>query len=254
MSPNQYVLITGANRGIGRGLVTAFLGKPSTTVIAAVRDLEATTTKSLADLPRGTNSSLITIKIDSAIESESEEAIRYIQKNHNVHVLDIVIANAGLSRDGTCVTKITSQSARDHFDINAIAPILLLQATMPLLKKSKNPKFVALSSLLATISGMEMLQPLPHMLSPYGASKAALNWFLRRVHFEEDWLITLLFHPGLVLTDMAAETFGKAGVDPQEHNAITVEESVAGITENILGATREVSGTFIGHDGSTIPW
>ncbi|KAF4948067.1 hypothetical protein FSARC_13832 [Fusarium sarcochroum] len=241
MASTKVILITGANRGIGRGLVANFLKTPSNTVVAAVRNLDAETTKSLADLPKGADSKLIVVKIDSAHE-------------HHIEALDIVIANAGLSRDGAGVTKTSSASAREHFDINAIAPMLLLQAAMPLLKKSKDPKFVAISSLLATITGMEMLQPLPRMLSPYGASKAALNWFLRRVHFEEDWLITFVFHPGLVLTDMAAETFENAGVNPQEHNAITVEESAAGITKNILSATREVSGTFIGHDGKPVPW
>ena len=40
MPKNISYLVTGANRGIGRGLVAAFLARPHATVIAAVRDPE----------------------------------------------------------------------------------------------------------------------------------------------------------------------------------------------------------------------
>lgn len=46
------VLITGASRGIGLGFAKASLARPSTTVIAAVRDPEYATSKAFQDLPK----------------------------------------------------------------------------------------------------------------------------------------------------------------------------------------------------------
>ncbi|KPM36576.1 hypothetical protein AK830_g9994 [Neonectria ditissima] len=232
MSEIQTILITGANRGIGKGLTTTFLQKPSTTFIAAVRDLSKSS-KALADLPKAEKSRLILVKLDVAIESDPAAAVETLRKEHGIESLDVVVANAGISKDGKPVIESTTSSITEHFAINTIGPVVLFQATAPLLKASKSgrPTFVAITSLIGTIGGLELLAPLPPTLSPYGASKAALNWFIRRIHFEEDWLLSFVLRPGLVLTDMTAETFGSVGIDPKEHGAITVEQSVGEISQ-----------------------
>ena len=46
------VLITGASRGIGKGLLELYLAKSNHTVVAANRNPNHTTSKALADLPK----------------------------------------------------------------------------------------------------------------------------------------------------------------------------------------------------------
>jgi norsolorinic acid ketoreductase len=68
MSPTV-VLITGANRGIGKGLLGLYLLKPDHLIIAANRDPEDSTSKDLADLPTANGTSLLVIKIDATVRT-----------------------------------------------------------------------------------------------------------------------------------------------------------------------------------------
>jgi norsolorinic acid ketoreductase len=249
-------LITGANRGIGRGLVSALLERPSTRVIAAVRDVEKDSSKALTALPRAADSQLILIKIDSADEEDPARAIEALRREHGIEAVDVVVANAGISHSGTSVLNTSITAFHDHFMVNTVGPIALFQAVAPLLKASKSgrPTFMAVSTILSSIGGMDMFKDLPPSLSPYGGSKAALNWFMRRLCYEEPWLTSFVVHPGLVLTDMALDTFGASGVDPKAMGAIEVEESVKGLMDRIRLATGSDSGTFKNYDGKPLPW
>lgn len=85
-------------------------------------------------------------------------------------------------------------------------------------------------------------------------SKTALNWFVRRLHFEEPWLTSFVFHPGLVETDMTANVTAGSGLSLKDLGGISVETSVAGMTKTIDSSTRETSGTFQNYDGAVNPW
>ncbi|KAJ4329968.1 hypothetical protein N0V87_010415 [Didymella glomerata] len=252
--PSTTYLITGANRGIGKGLTAALLQRPHTTIIAGVRD-PAVSATILDSLPTAAGSKVIVVKIDSQSEADAKEAVSQLSTQHNITSLDVVIANAGIAHSGTSVAQTSSESLRDHLNTNAIGPVLLFQAFRPLLQASKcgNPVFLATSTVVGSIGGQEALAGLPPVLSPNGASKAALNWVVRRLHYEEPWLTAYVTHPGLVLTDMASGMFGT----PEQAaamGAITVDVSVAGILKTLDQASREIGGTFQNYDGTTLPW
>jgi NAD(P)-dependent dehydrogenase (short-subunit alcohol dehydrogenase family) len=63
------VLITGANRGIGKGLLELYLLKPNHLVIAGNRDPEHATSKALATLPTADGTSLLVVKIDATVRT-----------------------------------------------------------------------------------------------------------------------------------------------------------------------------------------
>ncbi|TDZ15780.1 Norsolorinic acid ketoreductase nor1 [Colletotrichum orbiculare MAFF 240422] len=247
-------LITGANRGIGRGFVTFLLQRPSTTVVAAVRDPSHTTSQSLSSLAAAKGSKLVIVKIDSAIDSDPAAAISALQTEHNIAALDAVVANAGIAADVTPAAKLDTDLTLDHFRINAIAPMHLAGAAFPLLSKSANPVFVAISSVAGSIELQEKLVGVLGDMSPYGASKAALAWFVRRLHFEEPWLTSFTFQPGLVETEMGDRLARKVGMDLSNLGAISVETSVESMVAVLDGATREIGGTFRKYDGSVLPW
>ncbi|KIV91571.1 hypothetical protein PV10_06094 [Exophiala mesophila] len=256
MSSSVTYLVTGANRGIGRGFVAALLQRASSTVIAAVRDPSKESSKALSQLPRASGSQLIVVKLDSAIESDAADAVERLRNEHKITSLDVVIANAGINHSLGRVLENSTEALLDHFYVNSIGPVNLLKATTEQLKSSRNgnPKFIAISTLIGTISGMELLSKFPAPVSPYGSSKAALNWLLRRVHFEEPWLTTFVFHPGLVMTDMAAEVVEGKDLDLKDIGAISVEESVTGMLKTIDSASRDIGGTFQNYDGTVLPW
>ncbi|KAJ4304918.1 hypothetical protein N0V90_000446 [Kalmusia sp. IMI 367209] len=254
MSSNTAYLITGANRGIGKGFTTSLLQRPNTTVIAAVRDV-AKSAPALNILPKAAGSKLIIVKLDSQSESDAKNAVSELKEEHGINSLEFVIANAGISHSGAPVAENSSDALRDHFNTNTIGPVLLFQAVKPLLQASKSgsPVFLAISTVIGSMGAQEALAGFPAKFSPYGASKAALNWLIRRIHLEEPWLTAYVTHPGLVLTDMASSV-ADSGVDPVALGAITVEVSVNGMLKTIDYASRETSGTFQNYDGTTLPW
>lgn len=139
------VLISGANRGLGKGLLARFLARPNHIVIAANRNPSHPTSKSLATLPKGRDSRLIVIKIDATIESDASDGIKQLRAQGIEH-LDVVIANAGVSYAWPKVSELTTVDLMGHLTPDLLGVIWLYQATFSLLKKSANPRWITMGS------------------------------------------------------------------------------------------------------------
>ncbi|KAJ6128189.1 hypothetical protein N7471_009406 [Penicillium samsonianum] len=244
------ILISGANKGIGRALVSKYLARDNVTVIAAVRNPSSSEATSLSDLPKGESSRIILVKIDASSDTDAKTAVESLS-SHGVSALDIVIANAGVF-DTTAFTTVAESSIAQiqaHIDVNTFGPVRLFQATLPLLQKSSSARFVLISTLLSTIGGM---QDIPLKIAPYGASKAAANFFVRKINYEHDDIATLAIDPGSVKTDAgdnAAQSMGFPGA------LLEIEVSVNAIVTKIDGLTKENgAGEFWSSDGTTPSW
>jgi norsolorinic acid ketoreductase len=212
-----------------------------------VRDPNASLSKELSSLPTGTGSKLVTVKIDSAIEGNAKAAAASLQSSGIAHI-DTVIANAGTGTEVGPVLTATSAAVRDTFETNVIGVLELFQATEPLLRKSVTPKFFTVSSNLGSLGGMEYA---PGPWFTYGITKTALNYLTRKVHFENDWLVSIALSPGWVETDMGRRAAKAVGM---EAAPLTVEQSVSGLMSVMDAAARANSGTFTGYDGQAVPW
>lgn len=106
--------------GLGRALATRFLVQPSTTVVAAVRQTDDATAQSLSELPRGSGSKLITVKIDSVSDTDAQNAVELLRTKHGIQKLDIVVANAGYSTVYGDLSQVQAGELRELFDINAV--------------------------------------------------------------------------------------------------------------------------------------
>ncbi|MCJ1361036.1 hypothetical protein MMC16_000133 [Acarospora aff. strigata] len=188
------VLISGANKGVGHGFVQKYLLRPNATVIGTIRDPSAAASKALYDLPKAEGSKVIVVRVESTSDTDALEAVKSLS-DQGVTKLDVVIANAGIFKLAAFqkVADMKTSDLLEHVDINAAGVVRLFQAVLPLLQKASKPKFMAVSSAVATIAGMEYI---PFTLSSYGASKAALNYLTRRIHFENEDLIAFAVHPG----------------------------------------------------------
>ncbi|KAF8850588.1 NAD(P)-binding protein, partial [Acephala macrosclerotiorum] len=238
-------LITGASRGLGLGLVKTYISRPNNTVIAAVRGLSTAT--DLNSLPKGEGSTLILIAIDSSSPTSAQNAIDTLKTTHSIFQLDVVIANAGISNSYSPLAKVPLSDVQEHMNVNGIGPLLLFQAVFPLLKKGS--KFVGVSSAISSIGGMEM-RPFP--CGAYGMSKAVLNYVVRKVHFENEELVSFALDPGFVQTEM-----GNTGAKIFGMNQATtpIDECVVGMAKVIDEATREkTSGKFPIWEGGEFPW
>ncbi|KAI1082943.1 hypothetical protein F5B20DRAFT_569050 [Whalleya microplaca] len=212
MAPT-FVLVSGANRGIGKGLVANYLSKPDHIVIAANRNPDYPISKALVNLPKGTGSRLVIVKVDSIIESDPVEAVKQIEAQ-GIDYLDIVIANAGIS---------------------TVWP----KATLPLLRKSINAKWITMGF---SAGWLENQYPAPN--AAYAPSKTAVYWLTKRINGKEDYIAAF--------TDTgntSAQAFGL------KEAPVSVKDSCNGLVQLIDEATKELHGGKLwGHDGKQQAW
>ena len=179
--------------GLGKGLIQHYLAQPNYTCIVGVRDPNHATSKGLFNLPRGDGSSIIVVKIESTSETDAASAVKELDSSYGITALDIVVANAGISKIFPPVSEAKIPDILEHFNINVIGVIHLFQAVFPLLNKAKAPKFITLGTSAASLSNMEN-RNFPN--TPYGTSKVALNYVTRKIHFENPNLIAFPLDPG----------------------------------------------------------
>lgn len=184
------VLISGATRGLGKGLLERYLARPNHTVIAANRDPSASTSKSLHDLPKADGTRLIIVKYDGAVDGGAS-GISQDLAAEGVDHLDLVIANAGVAYTYPSVAELQIADIENHIAVNVYGTVRLYQATRPLLKKAQNPKWVTMGSSAGSITA---LAPVPN--AAYAPSKAAVHWLTRRMDAEEQWLNAFIMDPG----------------------------------------------------------
>ena len=206
--------------------------------------------QSLSDLPVGSSSRLITVKIDSADPATASSAILELKEKHNIAAIDVAIANAGISEDGYPIHSTPLSVLEKHMSVNAYGPIAFFQAAYPLLLASANPKFIGVSSMLASIGKIEDLAI--YKESAYGMSKAVLNYLVRRVHAEIEGIVAVALDPGFVQTDMGNSGAKRVGMEKAWY---TVDESINHLVKEIERASRKTtSGKFIAYGGEEFPW
>ncbi|KII82622.1 hypothetical protein PLICRDRAFT_68561, partial [Plicaturopsis crispa FD-325 SS-3] len=194
MSSNTVYLVSGANRSIGLGLVKALVLRDNVIIFAGARDPAAAT--DLQALVKQYPGKVHILKLVSASKEDSEAAAAFVEKVAG-HI-NVIIANAGIAETWAPAHEISIEGVERHFKVNAIGPLVLFQAFYPLLKAAPStPKFVVISTRAGSI---ESGAAVPLGLSAYGPSKAAVNYLTRKIHFENEHLISFAVHPGAVDT------------------------------------------------------
>lgn len=180
--------------GLGYALCAQYLLRPDHTVIAAVRSLSPSSYAQLSSLPRGSGSTLVVSHVDSKDSATPPAAVRRLQAQGITH-LDLVIANAGICKCFPTAAEASLDDVREHHEVNVLGPLALFQATLPMLKAADGGKgiFVGISSIGASVGGMDKVM-VPS--AAYGPSKAALNYILRKAHFENRHVCVFLIEPG----------------------------------------------------------
>lgn len=145
------VLITGANRGIGKGLLSLYLLKENHTIIAANRDLDGPSSRTLSDLPKGERTTLILVKIDATVATDASDAVKHLASLGIDHI-DVLIANAGIATIYPTVATLKIDDMQKHFETNVYGVVYLYQAFLPVLKKSEKPTWVSIGSSAAFLT------------------------------------------------------------------------------------------------------
>ncbi len=153
---SRTVLITGCSSGIGSALAEAFLANGDRVIATARR----------RDSLRSLEAAGCAVHALDVDDQDSHRAL-YAGLVADGHVqLDLLIHNAGISAMGPLL-EIPAARLRGQFETNVIAPVLLTQALLPLLRASHRPVVVHIGS----VSGI-LTTP---FAGAYCASKAALH-------------------------------------------------------------------------------
>jgi norsolorinic acid ketoreductase len=169
-------------------LLKTLIQRPNTVVVAGVRNPSDSFSKSLESLLTGPGSKVIVGFIDSNDDNSAKKAIDVLQSQHNINKIDTVVANAGISEYYGPATITPISEVREHFKVNVVGTVALFQAAWPLLKASPHLMPMALSTGVASIGDMKSL-PLP--ATAYRMSKVAVNYMVRKIHFENPELTVL---------------------------------------------------------------
>ena len=232
------VVLTGANRGLGLELCRQLVDAGAT-VWASCRNPAAA-----AELAALAPAAVLACDVgDAASVAAFGKALA-----ERTGTVDLLINNAGIN--GTALgagaadrdlLSIDPEIFLGQVRVNAVGPLLVTRALLPLLEAGSDPVILNVSSQLGSMEiGLKMGSDLG-----YNASKAALNMVTVRSAAElgDRGITSVCVHPGWVQTDMGGPSA-----------AVTTVDSAASLLKIVGGVTRADNGRFFRWTGETHPW
>lgn len=226
------IVITGAGRGIGLGLVRAYLERGEIVHAGARQPERADDLHRLAATSAGR---LHIHRLDVTVDSDAAELARSVGDG----AIDLLVNNAGVGSKFARITDTSMQECLTAFDVNALGALRMVRALLPGLVAARG-KVVNISTMLASQTDNSTGRNYP-----YRMSKIALNMATRSlaVELREPGVTVVALHPGWVQTEMG----GPKATTP-------VPEAVAQLVATVDKLGLAQSGTFIGPDGDAIAW
>lgn len=223
-------LVTGANRGIGLGLVKELLCR-DWQVLACCRNPSVEELKALAGFEQ-----LRLFNLDVT----SEDDIRKLAKacTHPIDVLMNVAGIYGPSKVRFGDTPV--EPWLEVFKVNTIAPLKICEALVEQIANSGFKLAVAISSEMGSIANNKWGNAYL-----YRSSKAALNAVVKSLSIDlaEKGIISIAVHPGWVKTDMG-------GPDA----TLSIEKSCHHIIDLVSKPELLASGEFYDYLGNKLAW
>jgi NAD(P)-dependent dehydrogenase (short-subunit alcohol dehydrogenase family) len=253
-STNPILRSTGANGGIGFDTAALLASvSPSNHVLVGSRNIakgEAALQQIQQRNPEGTAS---LVQLDADDDASINAAVKHIEQEFGR--LDVLINNAGICKETYDGQWPSRNDLRAEFETNVFGPTILTAAFIPLLKRSKAPKIINVSSGLGSIarcsattdssSGRVVRVP------GYRMTKAALNMLTAYQYqqLKDEGFKVWSFCPGFVVTDL--------GRDREERERIgceSSETSAQGILEILEGQRDDEVGLFLQRYGKRYDW
>ena len=219
-------LVTGANRGIGLALCDQLAARGDH-VIAVCRE-------SSPDL------AALNVEVIDGVDVGVPATVRALPDRLGDRRIDLLINNAGVGRwrSDDLLSEETLEEVLLQFRVNAIGPVIVTQALLPLLAEGARVGIVTsrMGSIADNTSGGAY---------GYRMSKAAVNAAGKSLALDlaDRGIAVALLHPGYVQTDM---TSGRGDVD--------AAHAAAGLIARLDALTPANSGGFWHANGDTLPW
>ena len=235
------VFITGANRGLGLELTRQYLERGDHVFAASRTPADAT---ELQQLQQQYADRLVLLPLDVTNTDSITSAAQTVSATTNS--LDLLINNAGVyphAGSGDAhqrLGQLTHDDAIETMQVNAIGPLLVSQALLPLLRAGHKGRIISISSGQGSLTWKASGDPYH-----YSASKAALNMYMRSLAAEigHMGLISVIVDPGWMRTGMGGD-----------HATQEPAESARGIIRLVEQLHAEENGSFVTWQGQPVPW
>lgn len=227
----ETVVVTGANRGIGLGLVKQFLDNNARVIAACRNPAQAEALQALAGNP-----ALKIIELDVADSASVERFVLELGEEP----VDVLINNAGIiGGERQSAMDMDFAAWEEAFAVNTVAPFRITTTLLKNLRKSARPRVISVSSQMGSLDGQGT------GYYAYRSSKAALNKVMSGLarDLESYGILVCPIHPGWVQTDMGGS-----------NATITVSQSAAGIYKLVANLSASQSGHFLTWEGKELPW
>ncbi|MFY0651254.1 MAG: SDR family oxidoreductase [Cyclobacteriaceae bacterium] len=182
----KVVLISGANRGIGRALVVEALNRGAEKVYAGARNVET-----LSSLAQEFGDQLVPVHLDVT----DENSVKNVAKAAGD--VEILINNAGVLAGGGFAVPGALESLQNHLDVNVFGLVRLTSAFVDIIKAKDSGAIVNVSS-AAGLANMPSI-------GTYSSTKAMVHSITQGLRGElanENVLVAGVY-PGPIDTDMA---------------------------------------------------
>jgi NAD(P)-dependent dehydrogenase (short-subunit alcohol dehydrogenase family) len=217
-------LITGCGRGIGRAMTEHLLSRGDT-VVGSVRSGAGP----VAD------ERFQKVTFDVRDQESINAAVAEIDGP-----VDVLVNNAGvMGPESDRAYDADVDELADALDVNVLGPLRVIQACLPLLRRSTNAKVMTISSQLGSMT----FPGSSHIA--YRTTKAAVNKLMQGIAIDlnSEGIPLVIAHPGWVRTDMGGAS---APLDPAD--------SARGLVKLLDELTIEATGRFMDWDGSERDW
>jgi NAD(P)-dependent dehydrogenase (short-subunit alcohol dehydrogenase family) len=189
---SKVALVSGASRGIGAEIARELAKDQGFHVFAGAREL--------SDVDQGEG--IEPIQLDVTDQASVDAARDQVQSKAGR--LDSLVNNAGVYGEVTGAADYDLEDAHQVLEVNTFGPWRLIEAFLPLLRESDQPRIVNVSS------GAGQLSDMNGGRAAYRVSKAALNALTRTLASDEPWVKVNTMCPGWVRTDMGGSAAPKS--------------------------------------------
>jgi NAD(P)-dependent dehydrogenase (short-subunit alcohol dehydrogenase family) len=191
-------IVTGASKGLGKALASA-LAEQGWSLVLDARGPAALARVENEIRSRLTGPAQVLALAGDVTDPGHRRALR--EAAETLGGLDLLVNNAStLGRSPLPrAVDVATDTLRRLFEVNTIAPLALVQETLPMLRRSTNPRVLNLTS-DASVEHYESW-------GGYGSSKAALDHLSATLAVEEPDIRVWAVDPGDMRTDMHQDAF-----------------------------------------------
>ena len=242
---SKVALITGASRGIGRGIAIELAKSGISVAINYLSSDEKAT--ELLDEIKIFNQNVNIYKADVSNDQEVSEMIHKIESD--LGKIDILVNNAGISQIGL-FQDMTSFERDRMIGVNLIGAMNVTKAVLPNMIHNKSGNIINISSMWGEVgSSCEVV---------YSASKAGLIGFTKALAKElgPSGIRVNCISPGVIDTDMNAELSGediKALEDDIPLNRIGTPDDIAKTVKFLISdSAKYITGQVLSVNGGMV--